>query len=269
MRGLAKTFGSVAAALLVATTGWGGWAADDAEPGAIETIVLSNAEHTLWHEVAHLLVSELELPVVGQEEDAADGFATLMMLGDEDATDIERLLDVAELWIVSHEVDEAEGLAPVYYDEHDLDAQRGLRVVCYVAGAGPGRAHELAADWGLPEDRAESCEEDFELALTSWEAILDPHFRDGGRGATIRVRYAEEPGPWGELLRQSEILEAVAEEVADTYVLAPGLTIEAARCDEPNAFWDPGLRTVTLCYEILEDFADLARIALSTREGGS
>jgi hypothetical protein len=253
----------LAALVVLAGTALGAAHADEADE--IDAIVLSNAEHTLWHEAAHLLISELELPVVGQEEDAADGFATLMMLGDDDAADIEHLLDVAELWIVSHEVGAADGIAPTYYDEHDLDAQRGLRVVCYVAGAGPGRAHRLAADWGLPAERAETCAEDYELALTSWEAILEPHFRDDEPSARIAVRYGDDGGAWGARVRELDLLEMVADELTDAYVLTPGLVIEAATCGEANAFWDPGARTVTLCYELLEDYAELTRIALETR----
>ena len=34
--------------------------------------VTANAEFTLLHEMGHLLINELQLPVLGREEDAAD-----------------------------------------------------------------------------------------------------------------------------------------------------------------------------------------------------
>ena len=229
----------------------------------IEAIVLSNAEHTLWHEAGHALVSEFQLPVIGQEEDAVDHFATLSMLSDEDAARLERLLDVAELWLISHELSEAEGEERIYYDEHDLDAQRGLRVICFVAGEGPGRAHELTASWGLPEERAETCEYDYELALDSWDQLLDSVARpEDLRPAKVKISYGESDSKWRDVLQQAELLEYVAGYMAGSFDFEDGLRFEAVDCGEANAYWDPGARTVTLCYELLEDFEDLARIAV-------
>ena len=238
--------------------------ADQAE---IEAIVLSNTEHTLWHESAHMLISELGLPVIGQEEDAADSFATLMML-DTDAEDrVDRLLDVAELWVVSHERADAEGAEPRYYGEHDLDAQRGRRVICFLAGEGPGRAQELIEDWGLPEDRAETCADDFVQALDAWEVLLEPHKRPdpaSDPGEIIQVRY-EGDNPWQEVLKDEQLLEIVAGFLSYEYTLEPGLVLVAADCGEANAFWDPEARQMTLCYELLDDYVDLAHEALETR----
>ena len=234
-----------------------------ADEESIREIVLNNAEHTLWHEAGHALVSEFELPVIGQEEDAVDGFATLEMMSDKDAAHIERLLDVAELWLISHETADVGGDLSDYYSEHDLDAQRGLRVICFIAGEGPGRAHELSAQWGLPEERSETCEFDYTLALDSWDALLEPlHRPDGEPAATITVEYAQASSPWRDILKDSELLEYVGEYMAATYGFEDGMTFEARECGEANAYWDPGTRTVTLCYELLEDYEELARIAV-------
>ena len=236
-------------------------ASAQADEGLIQAYVFSNAEHTLWHEAGHALISEFGLPVIGQEEDAVDAFATLMMLSDESEERLERLLDVAEVWMLSHERAEADGIAPDYFDEHDLDAQRGLRVICFLAGEGPGRAHELIENWGLPEDRAESCEEDYALAVDSWDVLLEPFYREqDARIVPVEVRYG--PGRWREALVESELLELVAETLSYSYALEPGLMLEAASCGEPNAFWDPEARTMTLCYELLADYEDLAREAI-------
>ncbi|MEM7210602.1 MAG: DUF4344 domain-containing metallopeptidase [Pseudomonadota bacterium] len=234
-----------------------------ADEDAIHSIVLSNAEHTLWHEAGHALISEFQLPVIGQEEDAVDHFATLSMLAEEDAARLERLLDVAELWLISHEVAQAEGEEPIYYGEHDLDAQRGLQVLCFVAGEGPGRAHELTAEWGLPEERAETCEYDYGLALDGWDTLLESVARpEDARPARVKVSYGDSDSPWREVLQKAELLEYVAAYMAASFDFEDGMRFEAVDCDEANAFWDPEARTVTLCYELLEDFEDLARIAV-------
>jgi hypothetical protein len=41
-----------------------------------DEFILGNVVFVLFHEFGHALVSELELPVLGREEDAVDRFAT-------------------------------------------------------------------------------------------------------------------------------------------------------------------------------------------------
>ena len=63
---------------------------------------VANAEFTLMHEMGHLLISELQLPVLGREEDAADqlGFMGLFLLQQEQHRDdfYAKLMDVADYW---------------------------------------------------------------------------------------------------------------------------------------------------------------------------
>ena len=55
--------------LLLAAPAW----AATPEPSPDELrFITANAEFTLLHEMGHLLISELQLPVLGREEDAAD-----------------------------------------------------------------------------------------------------------------------------------------------------------------------------------------------------
>ena len=232
-------------------------------------LVLSNIEHTLWHEAGHLLVSELHLPVIGQEEDAADAFATLMMLtaeaGEEER--VERLLDVAEVWLVSHSRSQEMGVEPDYFDEHALDAQRGLRVICFLAGGDPDRAGRLTADWGLPRDRAGRCAKALARAVESWDALLAPHYRaeDEPAAQPIEVRYAPGDGGARGLLESAGLLEDLAGALSATFRLEPGIVVEADRCGQPNASWDSEARRITLCYELVPQYEDLARRAIVSR----
>jgi uncharacterized membrane protein YgdD (TMEM256/DUF423 family) len=54
--------------------------------------ISANAEFTLLHEMGHLLINELQLPVLGSEEDAADqlGFMGLFLFATNTATAILR-----------------------------------------------------------------------------------------------------------------------------------------------------------------------------------
>ena len=51
------------------------------------TFALHDAAFTMYHEVGHLLVGELGLPVLGKEEDAVDAWATIWLLEFDEAED--------------------------------------------------------------------------------------------------------------------------------------------------------------------------------------
>lgn len=220
--------------------------------------VAGNALFTLYHEGGHMLVSELELPVLAQEEDAVDNLATVSMLS-ADTEDMDLYLTQAMIgWFLFAEED-YENL--IFYDEHDLDQQRGYRMLCLMVGADEDAFLELAEDLELPEERIETCVFDYEQAADSWEIVTDPYVREAdGRGGKIKVEH--EPAPEGlasmaVFIKESGLLELVAEELDTFYDLPEEVTFRAATCDMENAFWDPQTREVILCHELLGGFASI------------
>lgn len=89
---------------------------------------VANSEFTLMHEMGHLLISELQLPVLGREEDAADqlGFMGLFLLQQEQHRDdfYAKLMDVADYWRLEWQSAERSGTEIPVWDSHALDAQR-------------------------------------------------------------------------------------------------------------------------------------------------
>jgi hypothetical protein len=220
--------------------------------------VAGNALFTLYHEGGHMLVSELELPVLAQEEDAVDNLATLSMLA-ADSDDMDVLLTNAMIgWFLIAE-ENYEDL--IFYDEHDLDQQRGFRMLCLMVGADEDAFLELARDLGLPEERIETCAFDYEQSAESWEYVTDPFVRDSETPAgKIKVVHDEAPAdlkPMALFLKESRLIEQVADELDTLYDLPEVVTFRAAACDMENAFWDPDLREVTLCHELLGGFAEI------------
>jgi hypothetical protein len=68
------------------------------------------------------------------------------------------------------------------------------------------------------------------------------------------------------VLRTVGVIEIVQEFVVQNLVgLQGGLTIEAKTCDTPIAFWDLVERRSTLCYELVDHHADLARSLIPKR----
>ncbi|MES0879249.1 DUF4344 domain-containing metallopeptidase [Roseibium sp. SCP14] len=220
--------------------------------------VAGNALFTLYHEGGHMLVSELELPVLAQEEDAVDNLATLSMLAT-DTDDMDVLLTNAMIgWFLIAE-ENYEDL--IFYDEHDLDQQRGFRMLCLMVGADEDAFLELAKDLGLPEERIETCAFDYEQSADSWEYVTDPFVRDSDTpGGRIKVVHDEAPAdlePMALFLKESRLMEQVADELDTLYDLPEMVTFRAAACDMENAFWDPDTREVTLCHELLGGFAEI------------
>jgi len=220
--------------------------------------VAGNLLFTLYHEGGHMLVSELEIPVLAQEEDAVDNLATLTMLAD-DSDDMDLFLTQAMIgWFLIAD-ENYEDL--VFYDEHDLDQQRGYKMLCMMVGADEDVFRELARDLGLPEERIESCGYDYDQASASWEVVTDPFLRDSDAPAG-RIRVIHEPAPHGLesmaiFLKEAELMEEVARQLDTVYDLPHDITFRSAACGMENAFWDPQEREVTLCHELMGGFAEI------------
>jgi hypothetical protein len=133
------------------------------EAGAVNTFILA-------HEFAHALIENLEVPVLGREEDAADSISTALLLevpeGDEYAA------DAAVFWAELSGGRRSHDLAE-YADTHSLDIQRALNILCWVAGSSESAYEEVAESEALPESRLEGCPYEYEQVVTSMEKTLD------------------------------------------------------------------------------------------------
>lgn len=220
--------------------------------------VAGNALHTLYHEGGHMLISVLELPVLAQEEDAVDNLATVTMLETE-TSDVDLMLqDAMTGWFL---MADSTGENLVFYDEHDLDLQRGFRMLCLMVGADEEAFMDLAQELDLPEDRIESCAFDYAQASESWRLATEAFARESNTPGG-RIKAVHDPAPEGlqilaQFLKTSELLEDVAREFDTRYDIPEDITFRAAACGEDNAFWDPEIREVILCHEMLGAFADL------------
>lgn len=228
--------------------------------GAIE-FVLNNTRHTMLHEIGHLLVDQLDLPVLGREEDAVDMLATLLILEAGTDADFVALQDTIDGWLQSEVTRPSRGYVNSdFYGAHSLDIQRSYAIACLMVGSDYAEHTRYATRVSLPIDRQQSCAEDYRVAEKGWRAVLDPHRRGPGMGsAPITVRY-DDSGDLQEiedLLRQSRVLETYADWVSKSFVLPNNVTMTAEVCGEVNAFYVPSDRQVILCYEWVDFFYDL------------
>jgi hypothetical protein len=246
---------------------------------AVEFIV-GNTLFTLTHELGHAVISVLDLPVLGREEDAADTFATLALLhvGSEFTHGV--LLDAARGLLRMAESDAQAGLKPMFFAEHGLDQQRAYGIICLMVGNDPRAFKSVADRAGIPAERQESCVDDFRQAEQSWLRLLQPHLRRSGERERsflrrllrlparapdgqdrIAVYYREAPAPlapFRQALVTVGLLEAVAAFAGQNLELPANLALDMQSCGEPNAYWDRAQRRVVVCYELVADYAALA-----------
>ena len=225
--------------------------------------VVGNMLFVLLHEMAHVHVTEMGLPVLGREEDAADSFATMALLkmGSEFSYNV--LLHAAQGWFLSAERDEKKGNTLAFYDEHGLDKQRAYQIVCLMVGADPDRFKVLADRAKMPEARQESCQGDYSNASYSWDLVLKPHRRAADQPKTrIETIYGEGKGRLdvnARSFRAIRLLETVAERAAEEYAWRAPFTLTMQSCGGPDAHWDLLGRRLTLCYEMAEELVQLYR----------
>lgn len=222
---------------------------------------MHDATFTLYHEIGHMLVGELGIPVLGKEEDAADALATIMLLtDDEDDDSYNALVDASDGWYFNAVKSTGSGVEDFsYYDEHSLDIQRAYAMVCLMVGKDPEAFAQTAEAYELDQDRVDGCAYTYEQAYASWTYLLDPHAVADEPGAEITVTYedAGDLDSFGEMLKQNKVLERAAALVTSRYVLPGPVTFKATLCGEANAYYSPSDSEITYCYELAADMFQL------------
>jgi hypothetical protein len=214
-----------------------------------QDFVTANIVSTLYHEFGHALIDITDAPVLGQEEDAADILSVVLLdaFWEEDAAQ-----SITALTALSFELAAQENEEPAYWDVHGLDMQRYYNQVCLFYGADPETRSELAADFELPKERKASCVEEFNLAESSWAAVLEP-LETQKPSKTIQFN--------GET--STEVGALLADEIRDlnaSYHLPKPILVTLKPCGEENAFYDPETTTITICTEYV-DFLNRQAIA--------
>ena len=225
--------------------------------------VSGNMLFVLLHEMAHAAVSELGIPVLGRDEDAADSFAATRLIKLGSAFSDQVVAAAAKGWFLADRRDQKEGDTVPYYDEHGLNQVRAYLIVCYIVGSDKEKFKELARETKLPEDRQDSCAKDYSKASNSWDLVLKPHLRAPDQPKTkIDVVYGESKGKLEGAARAARsimLLEPVATLAADQLAWPTPFTLEMQSCGFINAAWVASTHKLTLCYELAADFAELYR----------
>jgi hypothetical protein len=124
------------------------------------------------HELGHALIDAYKLPVIGNEEDAADrcsSYICLTELGDEG---VRSVLAAADGFSI-----ESKNSSPSsrnMADEHLLQEQRFYNTLCMIYGSDTNKYTYIVRDNYLPRERAARCPSEFERTVQSWSNLFEP-----------------------------------------------------------------------------------------------
>jgi Putative metallopeptidase len=225
--------------------------------------VAANTLVLLLHEIGHVHIAEMHLPVLGREEDAADTFAALTMLKIGTSFSQHELAQAAKGWFLNDLRDQQTGEKPLYYGEHNLNQQRAYQILCLMVGSDADKFKSLADEMKMPESRQKTCKRDYAKTSAAWGAVLKPwHLEPGQPETEIKVVYGDGKGTYdglANMFRAIRFLETVAEFSKENYRWPRPFTLKMETCGHPGADYEDEERVVTMCYESPFDFAELYR----------
>jgi len=219
---------------------------------------------TFYHELGHALVDQLDIPILGREEDAVDNLATLLITKWQPKELREDLIFAsADSFGWQDDYNAATGEALDLSGEHSTDLQRFYNIACTFYGSDPERLGAFANAARLPEDRQEVCPIDFKTMAKGWSEHLGKIERqDGGsRSGKVLVKWDVVKTASGHALRtrleQSSLLTKALRMFNETYALDKDIVVRYEECDEANAFFDEDTKEVIMCYELAAEFEKL------------
>jgi hypothetical protein len=230
-----------------------------AERNDVIRFAANNSLFVLYHEMAHLLIDQLRLPVLGREEDAADNVATWTLLNRGTPQAAKALEDAAQGWVLTGVAYGSGKYEEDFAAAHSLDKQRAYQIVCLMVGSDAKAFKPIATEYEIANDRQSSCLWDYDLVDRSLETVLSDH-RTASGTSTVNVTYHDAGGRLGfaaDAFRSSGVFDEVANEIRKSYNLRRPVRFNAKRCGDANAYYDPDTVEIIFCYELMKDFMEL------------
>lgn len=129
------------------------------------------------HELGHALIDGYKLPIVSNEEDAADRCSSYICIEELGKDGVESILSAADAFRIESKLSkrpDARSMA----DEHLLKEQRFFNSLCMVYGSDPNKYSSIVKKGYLPKARAVRCPGEYQRTAKSWEKLLKPWRKD-------------------------------------------------------------------------------------------
>lgn len=127
----------------------------------------------ILHELGHALIHELDLPVVGREEDAADEFATLIGLDALQDRGVGQAMSAAG-WFRMMGSSEVKLKEMEFWDEHSMNSQRFYKILCFLYGSNPHGLGPYITPV-VPYTRLRTATERYPKKVERWRRLLAAH----------------------------------------------------------------------------------------------
>jgi len=213
--------------------------------------------HVVLHELAHALVREFDLPVLGNEETMADAFATHYLttyLPDRARSVLQAR--VQSLMIEAREVPRDEWKVS---GEHDSDARRAFQITALALAADAQAYAALAESLGMSADDIRRSRDYGSEIHRSWRRILQPLWMPAGvPSGEAELTYDEGSDLFGQLLGdgfREELRTAIRRFDWHSQVKI------AFEEGEGEASWSRHKRTITVRGDYVRRFVEQGRSA--------
>lgn len=222
-----------------------------------EDFVAANLIAIFYHELAHALIDQLNIPIYAQEEDAADVMSVVMVHRQFEEKDAERIARAAAFgYRGSAQIGAATGSDVAWWDVHGADLQRYYNITCLFYGADPGKRGDFAREMELPDARAKTCREEFQQANDAWGPVIT-RLEEAGGGHSLWYSDEARSDPLSRLV--DEVISLEVRAFNNRMSLPRVMPVRIGPCGFINAFYDPNIPEIIFCTEFAEYLAQFAR----------
>jgi hypothetical protein len=172
------------------------------EEGAVRNDALIGQLYlVLLHEAGHAIYDIFEVPVLGTQEDAADQFATFVLLqfGGERAYRLIRGAAHSFKRIIADLKDRPDVTLPLtaFSSDHSRPEQRFFNMACTAYGYDPELfASVISEDW-LPEKRARQCKAEYADLAFALRRLVGPYVDKAQARRVLETRWLTDESPAG------------------------------------------------------------------------
>ena len=124
------------------------------------------------HEVGHAMIHNYDLPIAGNEEDAADRCSSYINIEELGETGVRSVLAASDAFRI--ESKQKSATKRDMADEHLLKEQRFYNSLCMIYGSDEEKYEYFVRDGYLPKERAERCPGEYRRTVESWKNLLQP-----------------------------------------------------------------------------------------------
>jgi hypothetical protein len=248
-----------------------------AQPGPLasdpDEFVLGNMQFMLLHELAHLVIGEKHIPILGSEEYAADYIAAMLLIRPLEGLPVDHdmllrfAVNTADGFVVAWQRSAEYAIPIPYWGTHALQVQRFSTVACLLYGSDPQRFASLPKAVEMPLARANSCPGEFAKAAFAVDWLFETYARkpDEPPGAPVEIRFESPPSRTSARLLQAiqarGLVQNTFARLGEFFSLSEPATFVMRSCGQPQAAWIAATRELVFCYELLDAYSLMSQAA--------